>query len=332
MIRSDIVQRLPPQTADKQGWAQDIELAFRIQGIEPSDENICAAIAVTEQESTFRADPPVPGLPKIARAEIDRRASALKVPGFLVDAALKLPSSDGRSYAERLGKVRTEGELSAVYEDLIGRVPLGQVLFGRFNPVRTGGPMQVSIAFAEENARGYPIEGSNTIRREVFTRRGGMYFGIAHLLGYPANYDRMIYRFADFNAGRYASRNAAFQAAVTRATGVELALDGDLIIHGSSKAGSTEMAVRRLGPRFGMSEAEIRSALDKGTDERFETTELYGKVFALAESKTGKALPRAVLPGIRLESPKITRNLTTAWFADRVDSRWKRCLARAAGG
>ncbi|MDI9795734.1 DUF1615 family protein, partial [Pseudomonas aeruginosa] len=51
-------------------------------------------------------------------------------------------------------------------------------------------------------------------------------------------------------------------------------------------------------------------------------------VFALAESATGKTLPRAVLPGITLESPKITRKLTTAWFAKRVDERYQRCMAR----
>ncbi|MEE7565503.1 DUF1615 family protein, partial [Xanthomonas sp. Kuri4-3] len=38
--------------------------------------------------------------------------------------------------------------------------------------------------------------------------------------------------------------------------------------------------------------------------------------------------PRAVPPGIRLESPKITRTLTTAWFAQRVEERWRRCMAK----
>ncbi|MOA69760.1 hypothetical protein D3C78_1981240 [compost metagenome] len=51
-------------------------------------------------------------------------------------------------------------------------------------------------------------------------------------------------------------------------------------------------------------------------------------MFALADQFEGKPLPRAMLPGITLESPKITRKLTTAWFAKRVDERRQRCLAR----
>jgi len=39
-------------------------------------------------------------------------------------------------------------------------------------------------------------------------------------------------------------------------------------------------------------------------------------------------LPRALIPRIKLQSPKITRSLTTAWYAGRVDERFKRCLDR----
>lgn len=166
------------------------------------------------------ANPQVPGLPKIAWKEIDRRADQMHIPNFLVHTALKISSSNGQSYSERLDKVRTEKDLSDIFDDMIDRVPMGQKLFGHLNPVHTGGPMQVSVAFAEAHAKGYPYPIDGSIRREVFSRRGGMYFGIMHLLGYPADYSRPIYRFADFNAGWYASRNAAFQNAVSRASAI----------------------------------------------------------------------------------------------------------------
>jgi hypothetical protein len=81
--------------------------------------------------------------------------------------------------------VRTERELSLIYEDLIGSVPLGRQLFADANPVRTGGAMQVSNPVRGAHARDhrYPWPSGNSIRDEVFTRRGGLYFGIAHLLG-----------------------------------------------------------------------------------------------------------------------------------------------------
>ena len=72
----------------------------------------------------------------------------------------------------------------------------------------------------------------------------------------------------------------------------------------------------------------IRSQLEKGDSLAFEETRLYSGVYALAEGKAGKALPRAQLPGIELKSPKITRKLTTAWFANRVDERYERCMKR----
>lgn len=328
-VRAKIVRLIPAEIPDRSGWATDIQSAFSTLEIAPTDENLCAVLAVTVQESTFQAAPPVPGLAKIAREEIYRRAARLHVPRFLVDAALRLESPNGQTYDRRLAKVRTEKELSDIFDDFLNLVPLGNQLFGMFNPVRTGGPMQVSIAFAEARARDYPYPREGSIRDEVFSRRGGMYFGIAHLLDYPANYSRPLYRFADFNAGWYASRNAAFQRALSLASGIELKLDGDLIIHGSRKAGSTEMAARSLGKRLRMSDAAIRKALEMGDRLEFEETRLYERVFAMAEQIEGKPMPRETLPGITLKSPKITRNLTTAWFAQRVDERHRRCMARA---
>lgn len=329
VVRARVLQLLPSSVADRSAWAADIQAAFAAQAIMPTTQNVCAVLAVTEQESGFKVDPVVPDLARIARREIDRRAAARHVPRLLVDAALLLKSPDGRSYRERLQHARTERQLSEMFEDFIGSVPLGKRLFGELNPVHTGGPMQVSVDFAEAHADAYPYSHGHSIRREVFSRRGGMYFGILHLLGYPTHYPEIIYRFADFNAGWYASRNAALQNAISVASGRPLALDGDLVNYGSDKPGATEMAVRSLAARLDMSERAIHRALMQGESYEFQAGKLYKRIYALAERTAGKPLPRAILPGITLKSPKITRKLTTAWFAQRVDDRWQRCMRNA---
>ncbi len=324
---------MPPSVADRPGWAIDIYAAFVALRIDPSIDNVCGVLAVTEQESTFHADPAVPRLGALARAEIDRRAERIGVPKFVVSAALQLRSPDTRTWSERIDAAKTERELSDVFEDFIDQVPLGRRVLAGYNPVRTGGPMQVSVDYAERHVRAapYPYRMSGSVRDEVFSRRGGLYFGIAHLFDYPANYDRPIYRYADFNAGHYASRNAAFQNAVSRASGVPLELDGDLVVHGSdaSRPGATEAAVRSLGSRLNIGDTAIRRALEQDETPALETTPLYERVYALADRQNGSPLPRAMLPRIQLRSPKITRSLTTEWFARRVDERHNRCVARA---
>lgn len=115
---------------------------------------------------------------------------------------------------------------------------------------------------------------------------------------------------------------------MSQVTGIKLALDGDLIAPGAIMPGSTEQAARKLGRQLGLRNTQIRSQLEESDSLEFEHTELYRGVFALADAKAGKQVPRAVLPGIELKSPKITRKLTTAWFAGRVDERYERCMRR----
>ncbi len=328
-VRAQIVRLMPALVSDRAGWAIDIYAAFAALHVDPTTPNLCAAIAVTEQESGFHVDPIVPGLARIAREEIDHRASLHHIPLFLVHAALLFKSPNGKSYDERLSGVRTEQDMSRIYEDFIGSVPLGKRLFEGDNPVHTAGPMQVSVAFAEQQAHAhpypYPIGGS--IRNELFSRRGGIYFGIAHLLGYPASYPQPLYRFADYNAGVYASRNAAFQQATGLASGIPIPLDGDLWRYDGGHDGTTEVAARTLGRSLQLSDSQIHRALKKGDSIDFEKTPLYQSVFALAERIERRPLPRAVIPRIALVSPKITHKLTTDWYANRVNQRYLRCMA-----
>ena len=329
--RTLIEQSLPRTVSDRSGWSADMYSAFTSLTVTPSPENICAVVAVIEQESGFRVDPVVPGLGAIARKEIDTRAARAHVPQLLVNGVLQLKSSDGRTYGERIDAARTEKDLSDAYEDLIASVPLGPTLFAERNPIRTRGPMQVNVAFAEQfsSAATYPYPVRSSIADELFTRRGSLYFGIAHLLDYRAPYDDYLYRFADYNAGQYASRNAAFQHAVSVASGTPLVADGALLPHGADadNPGSTELALRALAGFLKMSNDAIHDALAGGKTKGFEATPLYRRVFEIAERRAGLRMPRAAVPRIKLVGPKIKRSLTTDWYAHRVDDRFKRCMA-----
>jgi hypothetical protein len=328
--RALIEESLPHTVTDRSGWTSDMYGAFKVLTITPNRENVCAVVAVIQQESGFQVDPVIPGLGAIARAEIDRRAEHAHVPLMIVNGVLALKAADGRTYGDRIDASRTEKELSDVYEDFIAAVPLGKTLFAEKNPIRTRGPMQVNVAFAEtfSAATPYPYPVKQSIADEVFTRRGSLYFGIAHLLDYRAPYRVYLYRFADFNAGQFASRNAAFQSAVSIAAGVPLNFDGALLPHDAdgNPEGATELAVQTLAARLNMSAATIHGALTQGRAYSFEATPLYTRIFALAERKAGRSLPRAMVPQIKLAGPKIKRQLTTDWYAHRVDERFKRCL------
>ncbi|SIQ60268.1 Protein of unknown function [Aromatoleum tolulyticum] len=328
---------LPPGvTRERDVWAADIVAAFMALRLAPSAENFCASIAVIEQESSFQADPVVPGLSRIVWGEIETRRKRYLIPKVALDAALSQPSRDGKTYRQRINALKTERQMSILYGDIIDEVPGGKLLLSGYNPVRTGGPMQVSVAFAETHAREKPYAGATNgkVREAVFSRRGGVYFGIAHLLDYPAPYRSPLYRFADFNAGHYASRNAAFQLALGKLAGQTLVPDGDLLRYDDGRpsevASSTQRAALKTSRRLRLNEVEIEAALRQEKEESFGRTKLYQRVFALADEAAGRPVPREAMPQIRLKSPKITSKITTGWFAERVDMRYRACMNRAA--
>lgn len=329
-----IVKLFPATLKDRTGWAADLQAAYAALGLAYAAPTYCASIAVMEQETGFQVDPVIPGLPGIVHKELERRAGAYGIPVFLLNAALLKNSPNGRSYSERIAALKTERQISQLFEEMIAQLPFGETWLADKNPVHTAGPMQVSIAFAEQHAaqKPYPYASNRNIRDEVFSRRGGLYFGAAILLDYPAPYDDVIYRFADFNAGRYSSRNAAFQSALARFSGTALTLDGDLMRYeGGTPApapSSVESALLGISHRLGMSRSEIRRDLQLEKSSAFSNCPLYKKLFTLADGRAGETLPRQMMPSIDLKSPKITRKLTTEWFAKRVNTRFAKCLAR----
>ena len=143
--------------------------------------------------------------------------------------------------------------------------------------------------------------------------------------------DQVVYRFADFNAGRYSSRNAAFQLALGKISGKPLAPDGDLLRYENglpaNVASSVEDAALSIAYKLDMSRPQIRRDLLLEKSASFSRSPLFTRVFELAD-KQGKPMPRQAMPQIDLKSPKITRKLTTEWFAKRVEGRYKSCLTR----
>ncbi len=329
--RAMIGAALPRSVHDRAGWTDDIYAAFALQSIDPSPENICAAAAVIEQESSFHVDPVVPGLAAIAWREIDLRAAHAGVPRLIVHGALQLRSPSGITYTERIDAAKTEKDLSDIFEDFIAAVPMGRTLFAAHDPVRTRGPMQVNVAFAEQYAaaRPYPYPVKISIADEVFSRRGSLYFGIGHLLAYEPHYDQYLYRFADFNAGQFASRNAAFQRALSRVSGFRVIADGALLPHADEKTpGETELAARAIKLRLDLDDATIHDALAQAKKSSFEHTVLYQGVFSLADKLQTAPAPRAAVPRIVLHGPKLSRDLSTDWYARRVNERFDRCLQK----
>ena len=328
-----IDRRIPAYVSDRSGWVRDMANAFNALHIPINPKNICAVVAITEQESSFHSEPVVRGLPNIVRQQLQERVQRYNLPAWSLKMALAMKSPGGGTYAQRIDRLQTENDLNHFYHDFTAEFPLGEALLARYNPVHTGGPMQVSLKFAETHLKqtSYPYHYSGTLRDELFTRRGGLYFGIAYLLNYPVSYDMMLYRFADFNAGRYASRNAAVQKIIGLLSHTQLDLDGDLLLYDGDEPSRAPSASTRallsLASKLGMSKTAILKDLQLEKSYAFERSELYSKIVTLAENTLGYAFKAEAMPTILLKSPKITHKLTTAGFANRVNERYRACMA-----
>jgi hypothetical protein len=163
-----------------------------------------------------------------------------------------------------------------------------------------------------------------------------MYYGINRLLGYDANYDKPIYRFADYNSGMYSSRNAAFQQTISKLSDIPLTYDGDLLSYDKDKnvlaaRSNTETQIEMVVKenKLSLSNANIRGDLLKEKDQEFEDTEIYKKLNHLYAEKFNKKPPYAIMPNVEITGPKLSRDYDTNWYANRVNGRYLRCASSA---
>ena len=337
---------------DPQGWAADLLDVLKLHDLPASKENICAAIAIIDQESSFVADPAVAGLGKISETALRVKMDKVPVLGRVALHFLEIKPSPSDNYLARIRRARTERDLDLVYRAMVADAAkqsglglvinsglLNRQIDGR-NEIDTIGSMQVSVDFALEVAkrrRWLPmsLDDVYALRDELYTRHGGMYYGVLQLLGYETGYDRKLYRFADFNAGRYSSRNAAFQNQIAELSGNALAVDGDLLLYDKSgKVGSgvsnTEKALRAVlkNSSFELADEDIRKDLLREKDNDFVQTLTYSALLATYKQVTKKRPVFAMVPKIALSSPKIRSKMTTRIFAESVGRRYQSCMAR----
>ena len=347
----------PDGVGDPAGWAKDLLAAFSDSGLVPDAARVCAVVAVLQQESGFQADPPVANLGMLVRVRLKEEAERFGPLGppamerLLKDRA----PGDRRTFEERIRRLRTERELDLLFRDMLeaerrehpAMVATANLLDSLFrgrrledlNPVTTAGSMQVSVRWAIDYAhgRGWPDE-EETVRDALYTRAGGLRFGVPRLWGYALTDGDVLYRFADYNAGQYASRNAAVQRALAQLTGVRLVADGDLLVYGpdgrpTGEDSETLRAFRVFRERFvpTFPEARLREDLQRGKEQSFEETPSYLALRRVYREQIGSPMPTAALPELELKSPKIRRGYSTAAYARNVLRHHRACLQRLRG-
>lgn len=344
-----IAKLIPNRVSARDSWASDIARIYGELNIPLSTQNVCTAIAVIDQESNFHANPSVPNLGTAALTAIDDKLED-KLGKNLAPVfrnMLETRPTKQNNFIKQIQAVKTEKQLDELYQEIfdyftktykvsgIANITKlsGQGIDERINPVTTLGSMQVHIDYARAHRR--MSMSDRELRNDLYTQYGGLYYGIHRLMVYQADYDKPLYRFADYNSGMYSSRNAAFQQRVATLSGIKLAIDGDLLLYKDgdaiSQKSTTEQAVIKLltANQSGLSERQIRADLRKEKRQDFENTRTYQAVSDLFTKKMGKNPSYAIMPQVTISGPKLSQDYNTNWFATRVDKRYQTCMATA---
>lgn len=344
-----ITKLIPKRVDGRASWAANIAKIFDGLKIPKNTQNICTAIAVIDQESNFDADPRVPNLGNASLKAIDEKLEA-KFGKTLAKTFLTMletkPTKDD-SFIKQIKQVKTERELDELYQKIFDYFAntykvsglahitklTGEGIDERINPITTLGSMQVHIDYARAHRRSNMSD--RTLRADLYSQYGGLYYGIHRLMVYKADYDKPLYRFADYNSGIYSSRNAAFQQRISSLSKQKIDIDGDLLLYdGSSpmsKKSQTETVLIKLlaTAPTPISERQIRSDLRKEKTKSFEDTQSYRAISEMFKKKYGRDPSYAIMPQVVISGPKLSRDYNTNWFATRVDKRYQTCMSTA---
>lgn len=346
MTLDEVSARVRPGTEDPEKWAAAV-----VRGLDAADrpldpDHVCQVLAVIEQESGYQADPEVPGISRMIRQELEDR---LRLLGPLDDATIEAlwrlkAEGSAQTLGERLEAARTEQDLDRLYRDLVqgaaDRVPvlgpaatgLAAGAFDRANPVSTVGSMQVKVEYAMERRAALDLRRTE-VRDALYTVEGGVVFGTLRLFE-TAEYTEPIHRFADFNAGPYASRNAAFQRQLQTLSGQTVQSDGDLLVYNdrgkprAKQEGQTVTVLTAWGAAHGLDAERVVNDLRHEKSQALEQTATWTTVRSAFAEHMGRAPAEAILPVVVLDSPKLSSTWTTATFAERVQRRYTDCLGR----
>ncbi|WP_394752712.1 DUF1615 family protein [Crenothrix sp.] len=351
-----LIEQAAPGINNSFEWSKDLRDTLAVHHLELSRENICAMIAVISQESSFAANPSISVL-----SEKDLRVLAtkwIKLPLFerhnerSFIAWLRHKPTIRNSYWKRFRNAKTERELDWTYRKMISdtlswsskdnNVLQNNVLLRNLledaNEISTIGSMQVAVSFAmqiEEQriTRPLNLEEVWAMRDRMYTRKGGMYYGALLLLGYDVGYDKKLYRFADFNAGRFASRNAAFQATVAELLGKPVTADGDLLMYDpqgkpATTVSNSEHAINEIIQKYdlGLTAIEIHNDLLQEKQINFSHTQTYQIIRQHYQKLMHKQALTAIVPNIVLRSEKNTEMMSTEKFTNTVNSRYQQCM------
>jgi hypothetical protein len=341
-----------PKLHDPMGWATDILGALQAHKLPQTPDNVCSLIAIIDQESAFSANPAVPNLGKISEKALIKKLNQHPLLGGQASNFLTQYPNPSHPFMQRIRQAKTERDLDWAYRDVMAGLAqvykLSFLMNSSFtrdfiesqNEINTLGAMQVDVGFAiqhEMQRRGnaLSLQDIYQLRDTLYTRKGGLYYGTLLLLGYETAYDKKLYRFADYNAGRYSSRNAAFQQALGALAKQPIIPDGDLLIYEpggaiSPSISNTEQMVRYVADKYGLilPDQRIRSDLMQEKTLGFNLTSTY-KTVIRAYQLVKKSTPAyAIVPQITLHSEKTLRILTTERFANKVNQRYQRCIAQ----